>query len=105
LPVNSLNRRIGKSKARLSQTVLVQNTNSQYNLPEFGKKIAYKANRDGVSEHFTDPSVSMSIKTDVELIDHYDQLLNKLELYILQNARHHDPNALYLRRSRAHLVS
>ena len=30
----------------------VQNTNSQYNLPEIGKKIAYKANREGVAERF-----------------------------------------------------
>ena len=33
----------------------VQNTNSQYHLPELGKKIAYKANREGVAEHFPDP--------------------------------------------------
>ena len=35
----------------------VQNTNSQYNLPAIGKKIAYKANRDGVAERFADPAV------------------------------------------------
>jgi len=28
----------------------IQNTNSQYNLPEIGKKVAYKTNRDGVAE-------------------------------------------------------
>ena len=35
----------------------IQNTNSQYNLPEIGKKLTYKANREGVEEHFPDPSV------------------------------------------------
>jgi hypothetical protein len=28
----------------------IQNTNSQYNLPDIGKKIAYKSNREGVAE-------------------------------------------------------
>jgi transposase len=39
----------------------VQHTNSQYNLPEIGKKIAYKANRSGVVERFSDPAVQTSI--------------------------------------------
>jgi len=30
----------------------VQNTNYQYNLPDIGKKIAYKGNREGVAERF-----------------------------------------------------
>ena len=33
----------------------IQNTNSQYNLPEIGKKLAYKANREGVADHFPIP--------------------------------------------------
>jgi hypothetical protein len=33
----------------------VQHTNSQYNLPEIGKKIAYKANRPGVAERLLTP--------------------------------------------------
>jgi len=40
----------------------IQNTNSQYNLPEFGKKIAYKANRTGIAGHFPDASVQKSIE-------------------------------------------
>jgi hypothetical protein len=40
----------------------IQNTNSQYNLPEIGKKLAYKANREGVEEHFPDPSVRKTIE-------------------------------------------
>src|SRR4029453_3616099 len=35
-------------------------TNSQYNLPAIGKKIAYKANRDGVAERFADSAVQKS---------------------------------------------
>ena len=46
----------------------VQNTNSQYNLPEIAKKIAYKANREGVAERFNDPAVQKNIKVDLALI-------------------------------------
>ena len=48
----------------------IQNTNSQYNLPAFGKKIAYKANRQGLAECFVEPSVQKSIEVDLLLIDH-----------------------------------
>ena len=74
----------------------IQNTNSQYNLPEFGKKIAYRSHRTGVAEHFPDANVQLSIQTNLELIDHYDKLINALELFVLQNARDHDPGALHL---------
>jgi Transposase IS116/IS110/IS902 family len=47
----------------------VQNTNSQYNLPEIGQKIAYKANLDGVAERFPVPAVHKSIEVDPALID------------------------------------
>jgi transposase len=39
--------------------------------------------------------VRKSIEADLTLIEHYDRLLNELELYILRAARQHDPNALY----------
>jgi hypothetical protein len=56
----------------------VQQTNSQYNLPEIGKKIAYKANRTGVAERVADPAVQKSIEVDLALIDHDDRVLNDL---------------------------
>jgi len=77
----------------------IQNTNSQYNLPEFGKKIAYKANRDGVTDHFPDPSVQKSIEVNLQLIDVYDRLLTELELYIVKQAKGHNVRNLYLLRS------
>lgn len=64
--------------------------NSQYNLPEIGKKRAYKANREGVEEHFPDPSVRKTIEVEVSLIDHYDTLLGAGELYITRSAKAHD---------------
>jgi transposase len=68
----------------------IQNTNSQYNLPELDKKLAYKANREGVEEHFPDPSVRKTIELDVALIDHYDKLLGEVELYITRTAKTQD---------------
>jgi transposase len=74
----------------------VQNTNSQYNLPEIGKKIAYKANRDGVADRFADPAVQKTIEVDLALITYYDELLKALELSILHTAKQHDAQTLYL---------
>jgi transposase len=74
----------------------VHNTNSQYNLPAIGQKIAYKANRDGVAERFADPAVQKSIAVDLALIGYYDALLRDIELTIVKPAKHHDAHTLYL---------
>src|SRR5215510_11940125 len=58
----------------------LQNTNSQYNLPEIDKKLAYKANRAGVAERFPDLAVPKSMEVDLALIDHYDKVLGEVEL-------------------------
>jgi hypothetical protein len=39
----------------------VQNTNNQHNLPDIGKNIASKADREGVTERFEEPSMQRSI--------------------------------------------
>jgi transposase len=74
----------------------IHNTNSQDNLPEIGKKIAYKANCDGGAERFPEPAVQKSIAVDLALIDHYDELLRDVELTIVKAAKQHDANTLYL---------
>ena len=45
-----------------------QQTHSPDNLPALGKKIAYKANRDGVAERVTDPAGQKSLAVDLALI-------------------------------------
>ena len=85
-----LRRRCHLVHKRAELLVHIQNTNSQYNLPEIGKKLAYKANREGVAEHFPDPSVRKTIEVEVSLIDHYDKLLGEVELYITRTAKMHD---------------
>src|SRR5262245_40538240 len=52
-----LRRRMHLAHKRAELLAHVQNTNSQYNLPAIGKKIAYKANREGVAERFADAAV------------------------------------------------
>src|SRR4029434_4821749 len=85
-----LRRRCHLVRKRAELLAHIQNTNSQYNLPEIGKKLAYKAKREGVEEHFPDPSVRKTIELEVSLIDHYDQLLGEVELYITRSAKTHD---------------
>jgi transposase len=91
-----LRRRMHLMRKRAELLAHVQNTNSQYNLPEIGKKIAYKANRDGVAERFADPAVQKNIEVDLALITYYDQLLTDLELSIVKTAKQHDTHTLYL---------
>ena len=85
-----LRRRCHLVQKRAELLAHLQNTNSQYNLPEIGKKLAYKANREGVEAHFPDPSVRKTIAVDLALLDHYDQLLREMELYITRSVKVHD---------------
>src|SRR5919108_628895 len=94
-----LRRRMHLMRKRAEVLGHIQNTNSQYNLPEIGKKIAYKANRDGIAERFPDPAVQKSIEVDLALIGHYDQLLRDVELSILKTAKQHNAQTLYLLRT------
>jgi transposase len=90
-----LRRRMHLMRKRAELLAHIQNTNSQYNLPEIGKKIAYKANRDGVAERFPDPAVQKSMEVDLALIGYYDPLLNDVELSIVRLAKQHDPDTFY----------
>jgi len=94
-----LRRRTYLVRRRADLLAHIQNTNSQYNLPEFGQKIARKMHRRGIAELFPDPAVRRSIAIDVELIDHLDLLLEQLKKQIERTARHHDPQALFLLRT------
>jgi transposase len=94
-----LRRRLHLVRKRGQLLTHIQNTRAQYNLPAFAKRLAYPGNRDGVVEHFPDPSVRKSIEVDVALIDHYDALVNDLELTIVREAKRHDAEAFHRLRS------
>jgi transposase len=91
-----LRRRMYLTRKRAGLLAHIQNTNSQYNLPEIGKKLAYKANRDGVAERFPDPAVQKSMEVGLTLLGYYDPLLRDLEWPIVQAAKQHDAHTLYL---------
>src|SRR3970282_408039 len=94
-----LRRRLHLARKRGELLAHIQNTRAQYNLPAFAKRLAYPGNRDGVADHFTDPSVRVSIEVDVVLIDQYDALINDLELTIVREAKRHDGDAFHRLRS------
>jgi hypothetical protein len=89
-----LRRRMHLMRKRAELLAHIQNTNSQYNLPDIGKKLAYKANRDGVAERFPEPAVQKSMEVDLALINHYDCLLGDIELSILTTAKQHHAQTL-----------
>jgi transposase len=94
-----LRRRMSFMRQRAALLTHVQHTNSQYNLPEIAKKIAYKANREGVAERFPEPAIQKSIEVDLTLLGHYDQLLTELELSIVNTAKEHNAQVFYRLRS------
>jgi transposase len=68
----------------------IQNTRSQYNLPDPLGCIAKPQNREGIVERFGQPSVQKSMAVDLEIIQAYDRLLNQLEQDIVAFAKEHD---------------
>jgi transposase len=63
--------------------------NAQNNLPPFGKKLSYAANRAElhIPERFAHPSVQMSATLDLDLIDKLDELIAQVELYLTRTAK------------------
>jgi transposase len=94
-----LRRRMSLMRQRAALLTHVQHTNSQYNLPEIGKKLAYKANREGVAERFPDPAVQQRIEVDLALLNSYDRLLTELELSLVNTAKAHNAQIFYRLRS------
>jgi hypothetical protein len=90
-----LRRRTHLMRKRSKLLSHVQHTHSPYNLPEIGKKIAYKANRQGVAERFDEAAGQKTIEVDLALITYDDERLKDLELTILKTAQPHDAHTLY----------
>lgn len=96
-----LRRRSYMVRQRALLVAHIQNEASQYNLPAFAKKLTYAANRKElqVADHFADPSVKLSIQTDLTLIDRYDEQIGALELYLQRHAKIDDGNTYHRLRS------
>jgi transposase len=89
-----LRRRMHLMRKRAELLAHLPHTNSQDNLPAIGKKIADKANRDGVAARFPAPAVQKHIEVDLALIGHDDHLLRDMELSVLNTAKQPDANML-----------
>jgi transposase len=70
----------------------IVNTNSQFNLPPFPKKLTYAGNRSAeIAERFSDPSTQLMIGADLQLIDAYDLQIAMIEKHLLKSAKVDDP--------------
>jgi transposase len=94
-----LRRRMALMRQRAALLTQVQDTTSQSNLPDLGKKIAYKAKREGGADRFPDPAVQQSIAVDLGLLGSYDRLLTELERSLVQSATAHNAQLFYRLRS------
>jgi transposase len=68
----------------------VQLTKYQYNLAPFKQKIAYRAGRRGVAEHFDDVVVRQNVDVDIEVIDHLETTIKSLEANLVRQTKVHD---------------
>src|SRR5262249_51943844 len=66
-----LRRRMHLVHRRAEAITHLVNTNSQYNLPPFGKKLIYAKNRAAlkIAQRFADPSVRKNVEADLAVID------------------------------------
>jgi len=96
-----LRRRTFLVRRRAEALLHLVNTNSQYNLPPFPKKLAYAQNREELDlpQRFADLSVRKNVAVDLALIDAYDQQIGDLELYLTRTAKVDDPQAFHRLRS------
>jgi transposase len=91
-----LRRRLYFVRKRAELLAHLRILNGQYNLAEDLGRIAVAKNREGLGERFSDPAVAKSVWANLELLDHYDELIAQLERYLLAQAKVQDPLALAL---------
>jgi transposase len=96
-----LRRRMYLVRQRAEVIAHLVNTNSQYNLPPLGKKLIYAKNRLEleIPGRFTDASVRQSASVDLQLIDHLDQLIREVELFLERTVKVDDADTFYRLRS------
>src|SRR5262249_19824281 len=93
-----LRRRMYLVRKRAELITHVVNTNTQYNLPPFGKKLMYARNRKelNILKRFSDPSVRTNIALDLRLLDTIDELINDVELYLTRTVKIDQPQWFFL---------
>ena len=77
----------------------VVNTTSQYNLPPNGINMKNACAREQLKSTFTDHVVQRNIDLDMAILDTYAKELSKVEWFIEQQAKQHNPKHLNLLKS------
>jgi len=77
----------------------VANTTSQYNLPPNKVNLKNKVAREHIRSAFPDPVVQRNMDLNMALLECYAKELSKLEWFLEQQARQHNPIHLHLLRS------
>ena len=93
-----LRRRTFLVRQRAQFLAHVVNTNSQYNLPAFAKKLSFAGNRDAAAivDRFPHESVRRAIRADLALVDSLDEQIGALESYLTRTAKVDDPIVYHL---------
>jgi len=87
-----LRRRSFYVRQRAQLVAHVVNTNSQYNLAPFGKKLGYRGNRStALLDRFEHPSTKLSMQANLAMIDAYHEQIDAMELHLLRTAKVDDP--------------
>jgi transposase len=94
-----LRRRLYLSRQQGQLQAHIQNTNIQYNLSSFEKRIDRHSNRIGIADRFSDPMVRTSIEVDSALMDAIHKQILAIERQINSQVPDHDPVAVHLLRS------
>lgn len=77
----------------------VVNTTSQYNLPPNKVNLKDVSAREQLKNTFSDRSVQKNIDLDIVILDCYAEQLGKVEWYIQQQAKQHNPKHFHLLKS------
>jgi transposase len=93
-----LRRRLYLARQHAELQTHIQNTNTQYNLPYFEKRIDRRSNRAGIGTRFTDPVVRTSVEVDAALMDTIHEQILTIERQINAQVPEHDPVAVHLLR-------
>ena len=88
-----LRRRNHLKRKRAELLVHIQNTRSQYNLPDRLGTIDKPENRKDIEDRFDHPCVKKSISMDLQMVYAYEPIIAELDRYISKTALHHDPVA------------
>jgi transposase len=94
-----LRRRNHLARKKAELVAHIQNTATQYNLPEPLGRIAKPSERGDLPAKFADPAVRRMVAVDLATIEHYENLLDGLERELVRMDTVHDPVNLALLQS------